>query len=269
LEFTNALFEDVAAVLKADARPSGIIHPQVGYRGVSATTKVRRLGSDASAYFVDEFVCVQPAPQRDFETIPGKHMIVASRTLNARPNHRALECIVLTNAATAEFQELDRCIVIASGNLMVEDAVGASVVVCRGNVSFHLKEKESSLMWIGGKVSNTSTRVVRLKEPDPDWVLQNDTKLLGVKFYSSAEDGLEATAEKGVVTVAKVDEKKAFGKAGVKTGDVIETINGEKVPSLHELDRLVCRATVASGVATVKVKRGDGTDVIEVKLADW
>jgi S1-C subfamily serine protease len=100
-------------------------------------------------------------------------------------------------------------------------------------------------------------------------VFPNDTKLLGVKFYSAAEDGLEATAEKGVVTVSKLDEKKPFAKAGVQNGDVIESINGEKVPSLHELDRLVCRATVASGVAKLKVKRDKGTEVIEVRLADW
>lgn len=42
-----------------------------------------------------------------------------------------------------------------------------------------------------------------------------------------AEDGMEATAVKRVVTVLKVDEVKAFGKAGVKKGDVIETVNGE------------------------------------------
>lgn len=41
------------------------------------------------------------------------------------------------------------------------------------------------------------------------------------------------------------------------------------MPSLHELDRLVCRATVASGTARLKVRRGDSTDVIEVPLFDW
>ena len=90
-----------------------------------------------------------------------------------------------------------------------------------------------------------------------------------MKFYSSAKDGLEATADKEVVTVSKLDEKKPFAKAGVKKGDVIESINGTKVPSLHELDRLLCRATVASGVAKLAVKRGDDKKVIEVKLADW
>lgn len=36
-----------------------------------------------------------------------------------------------------------------------------------------------------------------------------------------------------------------------------------------EVSVIACRATVASGVAKLKVKRGKDTETIEVKLADW
>jgi hypothetical protein len=256
--------------LVADAKEEAGIKTvtRVGYRGTSATAAVKRVYSDASAYFVEEFVCTQPLVGRSAEHALGRHLLVASHTLTARPNQAVQECVVFTNAAMATFPGLSSCVVVSSGGVDSDDYLSNVVLVCRGEAMFRMRETESSLVRAGGKVTNAIT-LKEAAKPDRDRVFANDTKLLGVKFYSAAEDGLTATAEKAGVTVSKLDEKKPFAVAGLKTGDVIETINGGKVPTLHELDRLLVRATVASGTARLKLTRGNAAQVIEVKLADW
>jgi hypothetical protein len=274
-EFADANQQDelmaLGAALAADAKEEvGLnVRPRIGYRGTSATTADRRIGSDASAYFVDEFVCTPPLAGRTAEHVLGKHVLVASRTLTARPNQPTRECVVFTNAAVATFPTLSKSIIVSSGSVDSDDYLSGVLIVCRGDATFRMWEREASaLVRAGGKVTNAIT-IKEAAKPDPDRVFANDTKLLGVKFYSVAEDGLTATAEKAGVTVSKLDDKKPFAAAGLKTGDVIETVNGEKVPTLHELDRLLVRATVASGTARLKLKRGNAAQVIEVKLADW
>jgi hypothetical protein len=179
--------------------------------------------------------------------------------------------MVFTNAAVATLPPLSQCIVVSSGSVDSDGYLYGSVVVCRGEAKFRWKEGEGSLVRAGGAVVNMDAWRGKeaVSKADPEKVFANDTKLLGVKFYSATEDGLKATADKGVVTVKAVDEKKPFAKAGVARGDVIERVNGEPVPTLHELDRLLVRATVASGTARLKVKRDGKAQVIEVKLADW
>ncbi len=274
-EFADANHQDevmafgkaLAADAKEEAGVKAVI-TKIGYRGTSATTAVKRIGSDASAYFVDEFVCTQPLTGRTAEHVLAGHVLVASRTLTARPNQPTMQCIVFTNAAVATFPELSRCVIVSSGSVDTDQYPNNVVIVCRGEAKFWMSERESSLVRAGGKVTNTMPGN-GVKNPDPDRVFANDTKLLGVKFYSAVEDGLEVTTDKGVVTVGTVDEAKPFAKAGVKKGDVIERVNGEAVTTLHELDRLLVRATVASGTARLKLKREGGTVLTEVKLADW
>ena len=242
---------------------------KIGYRGVKATAEVGEK-EVPSAYFVEEFCSGKPPKKRLTSDPLARQLVVASKTLVPWTNTSAEKCVILTNAAVAEFHGLDDCLVISSGSVSVTTGISMSAVVCRGNAEYTFHPNPyMGHVWAGGAVTDATPVAWDRKRPEDVGAVEKDDKLQGMKFYSAAEDGLEATAEKGVVTVSKVDEKKAFGQAGLQKGDVIETINGEKVPSLHELDRLACRATVASGVAKVKVKRGDKSEVIEVKLADW
>lgn len=277
-EFADANHQDevmlLGRALAADAKEEvGIkVVPRIGYRGTSATTAVKRIASDASADFVDEFVCTQmPNVRQSPEHVLGGHLLVASRVVTARPNEGTRQCMVFTNAAVAQFPHLSQCIIVSSGSVDTNRELSGVVLVCRGEAKFRWSEWEGSLVRAGGAVTNADDRPGKgaVSKADPDNVFANDSKLLGVKFYSATEDGLEATADKGVVTVKAVDEKQPFAKAGVAKGDVIERVNGEPVPTLHELDRLLVRATVASGTARLKVKRDGKAQVLEVKLADW
>lgn len=280
-EFANADQQDelmafvtaVVADAKAEAKgtTARIGRPQVGYRGTRNTTDVKDFQSGATTYFLDQFELSRSDETRNQGLALEQHVIVASRTFVARGMGEAEGCVILTNAPTAVFRSMNGCIVFSSGSVTVDKTVRHSAVVCRGDASFKYDSDSTPLVKAGGAITHPDIGEKGRLVPDldPKTMFANDTKLLGMKFYSTAEDGLTTTAKKGVVTVSKVDEAKALGKAGVKAGDVIESINGQEVPTLHELDRLLCRATVASGVAKLKVKRNDKVEVIEVKLADW
>lgn len=253
---------------------------KVGYRGVKATAKVGE-GEFPSAYFVDEFSRDPPPKKWRWNEVVGGQLVVASKTLVARPNKETAHgCVILTNAAVAELHGLNGCLVIASGSVKVvrqmPGSMDKSAVICRGDAEYAFltppvySPSSAGYVWAGGSITDINPNPIKGKK-SPLLGTEKDDKMLGMKFYSCTEDGLTATADAKAktVTVSKLDAKKPFAKAGVKEGDVIESINGERVPTLHELDRLLCRATVASGVAKLTLKRGDKSELIEVKLADW
>jgi PDZ domain len=281
-KMARAIFDDAAAeVKKTEAVGGKMSFPDLRRTAVSADADTQAKVTTASAFFVDTFESTQPKKGRRKvrEDRPWYHVIVSSRTLTAFPNDMAERCVILTNASMSTFRGLDCCVVLSSGSV-VSDRMGTfdgSVVVCRGDVAFRYDEpgQWSSFVAAGGSIRSVEeadflAKKQRPPQHDPRWAFPNNAKLLGVKFYSAAEDGLWATVEKNEdVVVTKLDEKKPFAKAGLKVGDVIDAINGEPVPSLHELDRLLVRATVSTGVAKLKVSRGKAPQVIEVKLADW
>ncbi len=200
-----------------------------------------------------------------------RQLVIASSALDIDSNANPEDVIFLTNARTTHIGSFGDCIVITTGSLDlgVEKARGAGhmsgvAVLALGSIS--LNSASNCVLCAGGAIKlfhggNPSETAIHLP---------NDKTVFGLKGYSSAEDGLEAAVGKdGAVSVTKVADKKPFAAAGVKAGDVLLTVNGGKVDSLHELNRLLCRATVASGTARLKLRRGTDTEIVEVKLADW
>ncbi len=92
--------------------------------------------------------------------------------------------------------------------------------------------------------------------------------MLGLHFYHSSEDGLEASEEKGVVKVKSLATKLPLGKCELQIGDTVESVNGDRVKTRHELNRLLCRAIVTTGIAEIKAFRGKETIIAKVKLAE-
>jgi hypothetical protein len=245
---------------------------EIGYRGVKASADLGKKEIPVSAYFVDDYLRALPPRTLPYNEGVFNQLVVSSKALVARPNMGARGCVLLTNAAVAEFHGLDNCLVISSGCVSVTRTIWSSAVVCRGDMECVLEARaHGGFVWAGGKITDVNPVAKGRKKAEEVGSVEKDDKLLGMKFYSCTEDGLTATADAKAktVTVSKLDAQKPFAKAGVKEGDVIESINGERVPTLHELDRLLCRATVASGVAKLTLKRGDKSELIEVKLADW
>ncbi len=186
-----------------------------------------------------------------------------------RRNYTSLKkSVIISNAATAKFDAVDGSILITSGDVDFGTRCSENILISSGSV--YTDKPLSSVIIAGGKILTAD----RKKDLDPDShpsskLLANDKKLLGVKFYTCAEDGLEATLEKAGITVKTVKEKKPFAEADVRVGDLIEKINGETVPSLHELNRMLCRATVASGTARMRLRRNGEVVIAEVKLKEW
>jgi hypothetical protein len=271
LEMTNAIYEDAiaahTAAAKSDGKRAAHRPPRLSF-GQRVVTSER--GFASGHMYVGE-TCVLRTPEGGGGAERPRvrdQLLVASREFEVASEWSSVEkCVILSNAEATVIGKLEDSLLLATGRVTVQDVEGSDLAV-RAEVA--VKTGLQSLIVTGRDVVGWGGKKLTADSPQyQNTMTANDTKLLGVKFYSSAEDGLEATAVKGVVTVSKVDEKKPFAVAGVKKGDVIEKVNGEPVPSLHELDRLLCRATVASGIARLKLKRGDETHVIEVKLADW
>lgn len=130
---------------------------------------------------------------------------------------------------------IEGSIVIASGKVWTDSPVRRSLVICAGS------------LYTGR--NNPSVKATT-KEHEP--------ALLGwVKFFQTADVGIEVVATKDAVVASKVQGAKPFARSGVKPGDVIIAIDGATVSSLDAFRRLL-RSKVAIGRSTVlKIKRAD------------
>ncbi len=177
--------------------------------------------------------------------------------------------VMMTNSNLAKFSCIQDSILIASGDVEVDGFSSSMLIICSGKITLK-RSTWRDLAFAGSKIYiYESEKLKKAELYKESKLLPNDKKLLGVKFHTCVEDGLEATFEKVGATVKAITAKKPFDVAEVKVGDVIEKINGEPVPSLHELNRLLCRATVASGTARLKLRRNGDVVVVEVKLKEW
>ncbi len=277
MEMAAKMVKDACAECEALGESRGIpTMPIVKFRNVSNTSAVKNLYKAGSTFFVEEFCAVQMlgtfrTPEKNLE----KQLIIASTRHLSRPNSALYNCIILTNDACAEVEDGSNCLIVSSGSIASYGRFKSCTVIARGDVEYRVVDKESSLIRAGGKfvdpISKETKGEIGQFPPDPRRAFPYDKQLLGVKFYSVNEDGLEATAdaERKTVTVTNVEAKKPFAKVGVLKGDEILSVNGDHVSTLHELDRLICRGTVASGVAKLKLKRDGKEDTVEVKLFDW
>lgn len=207
------------------------------------------------------------SPRRS-ENFASGQLIIASRAFRVRPNRDVEFCLVLTNAETSEVNGLEGTLFISSGNLMVETNRGfsESVVLCRGDITYGMGFPETSIIRAGGTLTDTGVMGAGKRDP---LRFEKEKNLYGEKFYSCADDGLEVKFAGGRVEVVGVDDKKPFALAGLKKGDEVTRVNGERITSLQDFDRMVCRAVVSTGVATLKVRRGESVQTVEVKLAEW
>lgn len=112
------------------------------------------------------------------------------------------------------------------------------------------------------------TLEVRSQSPDPKMVEQSLRELLGVTL---ADAGSEAArrypARVSGVVIVGLEADGAVARAGLRVGDVISEINGQRVGTVEELKTLILRAKVGHrGSALLTVWRGAAAGRFELPI---
>jgi hypothetical protein len=170
-----------------------------------------------------------------------------------------------------------------NGDLSIENGIIGGLVVCNGNMKITAPtiinyvvvictEDLSSATWTNKCLFITGGEI----KIDKDWIQENarlrpKEKKLGelIALYDCREGGLEVAVAEKQVRVTAVDAGKPFGKAGLRAGDVIESIDGLPVPDARTLNKLLCRAAVgATGEAALRIRRGGQALDLTVPVPD-
>ena len=172
--------------------------------------------------------------------------------------------VVFANGDVAARTNMNSVVIVCDGDVTsAEGQITSSVVVARGNIT--AKSAATVVVMAGGKVALENKDA--LKRKGFGVISENAPNTLGIKFFELSSVGLEVKAADKAVTVEKVAAKSEAEKAGVKAGDVILEV-GEKKPADAESLRRLLRDALAVGDATVKVKRGNDTLSVTLKLSD-
>jgi hypothetical protein len=156
--------------------------------------------------------------------------------------------IVLANGDVRAKGGADSAVVVCDGDVEIP-YVSKSIVIARGNVRVHPRLGiASSVVIAGGTVTKGrwAWGVIKEKERHP----------LGfVRFFESARVGVTVAATKGGVLVATVDKGKPFARAGVRPGDVVTAIGGQRVSSPEGFRSLLRRGLAEWQRVELKVRR--------------
>jgi hypothetical protein len=192
-----------------------------------------------------------------------RNLVVADGSV--RGDNNVSESIILANGNVTTAYSLSQAIVVCDGDLEVTESLQSSIVIARGDITVRQFAHWSNLI-AGGKVSIMGkappnirpANVIREKESKP---------LDFVTFFELCTVGVEVSIADKAVQVAAVEMGKPFADAGVWKGDIITEVNGKKPDSAESLRRLL-RDALSIGDATVKLQRGDKTEVVKVSLPE-
>jgi len=168
---------------------------------------------------------------------------------DVRVHSSAFNVLIATGTVRVGLGGADAATIICLGDVDVDSGSGA-VVVTAGRLS-----TDGRSDW-----RNSDTSIVREQDKDffSTW-----------KLYSATEAGATLWSAFGLVWVLGISPDTPFAKAGIKPGDILLAVDRIPSGSVHEANRLLCRATVSWGAADLSMLRnGKKRDVI-VTLKEW
>lgn len=176
-----------------------------------------------------------------------------------------LTSLIIANGDVVAGDLISNAMIVSDGDVTVGGAINQCVVVARGTIKM-AKSPFKSVLVAGGKV------VVGEILADPrrfrSAIKEADRFAFGfVRFFELEQVGAIVSFAGGKVRVDRVLAGRSFADAGVKDGDVVESVNSGKPNSAESLRRLL-RDALAVGDATVTVRRGDKTEIVSVSLPD-
>ena len=158
--------------------------------------------------------------------------------------------------------------VIADGDIAATESIRASIIITRGAVRSR-RDIEKSFVLSGGPVEFGTNKQKQVGRSVNSTIRERTPKLLGwVRFFETADAGIDVTAADGGVKVAKLTDGLPLAKAGLKVGDVITAVDGKPAANPETFRRLLRRGTVMDQTAFA-VKRGDKALTVTASFLGW
>jgi hypothetical protein len=172
--------------------------------------------------------------------------------------------VIFANGDVISKNEIRHCVIVSDGDVTASGMSHCALIIARGNIK--LEFATDTTLIAGGKVI--------FKTPIPpelDLGLVNKENISNplnfVTFFELSTVGVEAKAADKAVQITAVANGKSFASAGVRVGDIVAEVNGQKPDSPEALRRLL-RDALAVGDATLKLQRGDKTETVKVSLPE-
>ncbi|MCI0705316.1 MAG: PDZ domain-containing protein [Planctomycetia bacterium] len=176
--------------------------------------------------------------------------------------------LILANGNVTTGNDISSSIVICDGDVLVPGNVLTSLIIARGNIKIGGCGTQNTLLAGGSITIAKPPPFVPVPKSTENIVKENEPNALGfITFFELSRIGLEVKAADDAVKVAAIADGKPAEKAGVKVGDTILEVNGKKPLDAESLRRLL-RDALAVADATVKLKRGDKTEMVKVALPE-
>ena len=175
------------------------------------------------------------------------------------------KCIALCNG-DVKSGSIYTSIIISNGSIFIRGDAHNVVLVCLGDVITH--SGGNAVVVAAGKITSSG---------EPGWddekvsiIRQRDTAFFSTwKLYSANEAGAMLWSLFGVVGIGAVAPDSRFARVGIRPGDILTRIDGIPIRSIRDANRLLCRATVSSGVTDLTIIRDVQCREVVVTLQEW
>ena len=159
-------------------------------------------------------------------------LVVASRLVTDKVNIQAhiLNAAVVCDGPVNTGTHIVNGILLANGDTQIGSHVVGGLIICDGNVEIRSHVIDSVIVARG---------TVRIGSHNRNSIIiQNETKPLGMlRFFDSAEIGIELDQAQGKMRVKSAQVGKAFAQAGIQKDDMLVAINDIKVSNAESCRR--------------------------------
>jgi hypothetical protein len=168
-------------------------------------------------------------------------------------------CVILCNGDVCGF-DMYGGVLITTGTVDIWGGISRAFVVSLGDVV--TRSVDSSVVVGRGHVERRRDRDSIVRDTDEEFFRRWE-------MFSAADTGAELTSVFGVALIQHVTPASPFGLAGVQVGDVLAQVDGTPVRSVRDAHRLLCRAAVTTGDATVVAVGAGLRRELVVHLQSW
>ena len=180
--------------------------------------------------------------------------------------------MIVSNSIHANL-DIDRSVVLCNGSVVLpQGGIGASFVVATGNVdvvhvdqafvacpgNFDFGGGHGCVIVTGGRIRSCGDE--KLPEDRSSVLREADREFFKTWDLLTAEQlGAKSRSLFGAVVLGQVRPGSLFANRGLRSGDIVQHINGQRIDSASDFVRFLCRVSVTWGVADIEILRGNKT----------
>jgi hypothetical protein len=166
-----------------------------------------------------------------------------------------------------KLNSIDCAVVICGGDVEISDNAKDCLIVCRGKIV--ASSFENCVLVSGSTIAQSTKPVTPHLKVSSSTSIEKEAKPLGlIQFFEPGQAGIQIETSDGGLRVKSISRSARFAKAGLREGDLIQSLNGESKLTYESVRSLLRRNIACDEPSRFRVYRNGQEIDIRVPVSE-